>query len=305
MTFSKKVLLLIMVIISVTCMLKAQEAGEPAPDIIVEKLTDSIYLLADVTGYGNTGLYVSEDGALIIDAKTMDYASLIESEVAGITDNTIDELIITHWHFDHVGGNKYFGDQGVSIISHENVLNRMSTDQFITMFNMEVPPADEAALPTKTHTGELILERGNEKIVIANPGPGHTDGDSYVRFTNANIIFTGDLYFEGMYPYIGISSGGSIDSMISAGEMLLKQIDKDTVIVPGHGPVSDVKKYKSFIKMLKDVKKNVGKLIKKGKTLEEIVNAKPNKKYDAKLGGGFLNPDHFTTLVYYDLTASE
>jgi glyoxylase-like metal-dependent hydrolase (beta-lactamase superfamily II) len=141
-----------------------------------------------------------------------------------------------------------------------------------------------------------------KKVSAFHLGPGHTSGDTIVYFRRANVIHLGDLYFKGLYPYIGISSGGSIKSMIKVGNKVLAMIDEKTKIVPGHGPLSNKAEYAEYLNMLTEIKNNVSKQIKAGKSQEEITASKPTKKFDSKWGKGFLGPDVFTGLVYMDLS---
>jgi cyclase len=132
--------------------------------------------------------------------------------------------------------------------------------------------------------------------------PGHTDGDSVIYFQNANVIHMGDLYFEGLYPYIGIESGGSINSMIKVVNQILPLIDENTKVVPGHGPISTKAHLQEYVSMLTAIRDNVSRLIREGNTKEKAVAAKPTQAFDEKWGKGFLPPDQFAGLVYMDLT---
>lgn len=133
-------------------------------------------------------------------------------------------------------------------------------------------------------------------------GPEHTDGDSVIYFPNADVIHMGDLYFEGLYPYIGIYSGGSINGMIKVVNEILPMIDSNTKVVLGHGPISDKARLRQYVSMLTTIRDNVSRLMKEGKTMEEVVAAKPTRKFDEKWGHGFLPPDQFAKLAYMDLS---
>lgn len=297
----KKIVSMSILLLLLTFWSAAQDGTEQKLEIVEIELADNLYVLKDVTGFGNSGLFIHEEGALLIDSKTAEYTTVLDNKIAELTGNDVTELVLTHWHFDHTGGNQYFGLKGAKIIAAENVLTRMSTPQRIDLFDMDVPPASPEAQPSIVYKEELLLTRDDQPIKLFHPGPGHTDGDSCIYFPEADVLFLGDLYFEGMYPFIDISTGGSIDYMIERGNEIIADFDDDTVVVPGHGPVADIKTYKKFIKMLKTVRKKIARLIKQGKTLEQTIAAKPTKKYDALWGNGFLNPETFCTMVYQDL----
>jgi cyclase len=269
--------------------------------LTVEKITENISIIFDA-GNGNTLMFAGEEGVLIIDTKSGPAIEKLSAKIAEISDKPIRYAINTHWHYDHVGGNELMGKAGATIIAHENVRKLMSTEQKIKFFNKTIPPSPEKALPLITYTKELALHLNGRKISAFHLGPGHTGGDTIVYFPRANVIHLGDLYFNRLYPYIGISSGGSIKSMIKAGNKVLAMIDENTKIIPGHGPLSNKAEYAKYLKMLTEIKTNVSKAIKAGKSMDDVIASKPTKKFDINWGKGFLGPDIFTRLVYMDLS---
>jgi glyoxylase-like metal-dependent hydrolase (beta-lactamase superfamily II) len=153
-----------------------------------------------------------------------------------------------------------------------------------------------------TYSKDTAFHLNGEDVKVFHVKPGHTDGDSVVFYQNANVIHMGDLYFEGMYPYIGIYSGGSINGMIDVIHHVLPMMDESTKVVPGHGPLSNVTKLREYVSMLTEIRDKVNRLIKQGKTMEEVVAAKPTRAFDDKWGEGLLPPDRFAALVYMDLS---
>ena len=280
--------------------LYAQE--EPQVQVGVEQLAGNLYLLQDSKGMGNTVLLTGEDGVLMVDTKGGEPVPKLFAEISELTSKPIRFVISTHWHFDHVGGNETVAKTGATIIAHENVRKQMGMAHDMKMLNFKVPPSPEKARPLLTYRKQVNLHMDGEDVRVFHVAPGHTDGDSVVYFPNANVIHMGDLYFEGLYPYIGIYSGGSIDGMIKVIHEILPMIDGNTKVVPGHGPLSNKGQLQEYVSMLTAIRDNVNRLLKEGKTMEQVVAAKPTRAFDEKWGNGFLSPDRFAGLVYMDLS---
>lgn len=276
--------------------------GEPQVQIGTDRLAENLYMLQDSMGMGNTVVLTGDDGVLMVDTKGGKSVDALFAKIAELSDKPIRFVITTHWHYDHVGGNETVAKTGATIIAHENVRKRMGMEHNMKLLKAKIPPAPETARPLLTYTKEVALHLNGEDISVFHMAPGHTDGDSVVYFQNANVIHMGDLYFEGFYPYIGIYSGGSIDGMVKVIRQILPMIDEDTKVVPGHGPLSNKAQLQAYVSMLSAIRDNVSRLMKKGKTMEEVVAAKPTKAFDEKWGKGFLPPDRFTGLVYMDLS---
>ncbi|RMF79839.1 MAG: MBL fold metallo-hydrolase [Planctomycetota bacterium] len=260
------------------------------------KLAEHVYMLAGAGG--NMGLFVSDEGALLIDDQFAPLTGKIQAAIAKITDRPLRFLVNTHWHGDHVGGNENFGKAGVLIVAHDNVRRRMSTKQVMKAFNREVPPAPPAALPVITYNDRSTFHFGGETIEVIHVAPAHTDGDSLVYFRNANVLHTGDVFFNGMYPFIDAGSGGHIDGVIAAAERALSLTNDKTRIIPGHGDAATPADLREYISMLKAASANIHALIDAGKSRDEIVAAKPTADLDEKWGGGFMQPDRWVGVVY-------
>ena len=280
--------------------LYAQEQAEP--QVCAEKLAEKLYMLWDSGGMGNTVVLTGDDGVLMIDTKVENAVDKLLAKIAELSEKPIRFAIITHWHFDHVGGNEKVAKTGATIIAHENVRKHMSIAHDMKMLNTTVPPAPETARPLVTFTKEMTFHLNGEDVKVFHVEPGHTDGDAVIYFQNANVMHMGDLYFEGLYPYIGIYSGGSINGMIKVINQILPMIDENTKVVPGHGPLSNKAQLQEYVSMLTAIRDNVSRLMQKGNTMEEVVVAKPTLAFDEKWGKGFLPPDQFAKLVYMDLS---
>jgi glyoxylase-like metal-dependent hydrolase (beta-lactamase superfamily II) len=288
------------VVLAYASFLNAQEQADV--QIGTEKLAEGLYMFWDSGGMGNTTVLTGDDGVLMIDTKIETSVDKLLAKIAELSKKPIRFAVITHWHFDHVGGNEKVAKTGAVIIAHENVRKHMSIPHDMKLLNAKVPPAQAAALPLLTFAKEIGFHMNGEDVRVFHLEPGHTDGDAVIYFRNANVIHMGDLYFEGLYPYIGIYSGGSVDGMIKVIRQILPMIDENTKVVPGHGPVSNKAKLQEYVSMLSSIRDHVSRLMQEGKTMEEVIAAKPTRAFDEKWGKGFLPPDKFAGLVYMDLS---
>jgi cyclase len=259
------------------------------------KVTDGIYMLTGAGG--NLGVCSGEDGIFLIDDQYAPLTEKIRAAIGKISQDPIRFVLNTHWHGDHTGGNENLGKSGTLIVAHDNVRQRMSTEQFIKFFGSKSEPSPKVALPVVTFNDTITLHLNGEEIHAFHVPPAHTDGDSAVYFRKANVIHMGDLYFAGMYPFIDGSSGGDISGMILAADKVLELINEETKVIPGHGALSNRAELASYREMLATVRDRVAKLVAAGKSAEEIVAAKPTADLDAVWGQGFIKPDQFVGIV--------
>ena len=251
---------------------------------------------------GNIGVSTGEDGVFLIDDQFAPLTGKIKAAIAAVSDQPVRFLINTHWHYDHTGGNENLGREGVLIVAHDNVYKRMSVDSIIGAFDARIPASPKAALPVITFNDTVTFRLNGEELHAMHLQNSHTDGDSVIFFREANILHTGDIFSNGVYPFIDTSNGGSINGMIESARHLLRKVDDNTQIIPGHGPLSDKSDLQRYVEILTTYRNRMQKLIDDGKTLEEIIALKPNADYDATLGAGFLNPQQFAGIVYDSLT---
>lgn len=261
-----------------------------------QKVSDKIYMLSGQGG--NIGALNTAEGVILIDDQFAPLTEKILSAVKEFSTGKIKFLINTHWHFDHTGGNENFGKKGSIVVAHKNVRKRMSTKQFIKAFNKEIPASPKKALPVITFEKEMAFHLGSEHVRVIHLKNAHTDGDSVIVFEGSNVIHAGDIFFNGSYPFIDSSSGGSARGMIKAVDRILKISNSSTKIIPGHGPLGSYESLKVYRKMLVDLTNKMSKLKKKGLSLKQIKEKKITKKYDAKWGNGFLNSDKFVTVLF-------
>ncbi len=247
---------------------------------------------------GNVGISVGDDGVFLVDDQYAPQAPAILEAVRSLRDEPVRFVLNTHWHGDHTGGNEAMAGQGALIVAHDNVRRRMSSEQFIQAFGSRVPPSPAAALPVVTFSESLTLHINGDTVRVTHLAPAHTDGDSFVHFTGADVIHAGDIYFNGMYPFIDVSAGGHIDGVIAACDRLLALAGEHTRIIPGHGPVSDRNGLRAYREMLAAVRARVAEGMAAGYTLERIQADAPTAAYDAVWGKGFLDAAKFVAIVY-------
>jgi glyoxylase-like metal-dependent hydrolase (beta-lactamase superfamily II) len=187
-------------------------------------------------------------------------------------------------------------------VAHENVRQRLSSEQFIEILKSKVPPAPEAALPVVTYDSSVTFHINGDEIRALHVPPAHTDGDSVVHFKKANVIHAGDLFFNGRYPFVDLSSGGSFAGMIGAADRMLEMSDERTRIIPGHGPLGDRAALKEYRDLLVDVRDRIEPQVRAGKSLAEVQATRPTAPWDEKWGGGFMKPELFVEIAYTSLS---
>ncbi|MEL6949145.1 MAG: MBL fold metallo-hydrolase [Pseudomonadota bacterium] len=268
-------------------------------EIEVQQVGEGLYML--IGRGGNLGLSVGEDATFLIDDQFAPLTDKIIAAVATVTDRPIDYVLNTHWHFDHTGGNENLGDSAL-IMAHDNVRKRMAAGQFLEAFQMQIDPAPDVALPALTFNDTLTLHANGLTIRGFHIEHAHTDGDTLVHFEEANVVHMGDTFFNGIYPFLDVESGGDIDGLIEAADAVLAIADEDTNIIPGHGPLADRDALLGYRAMLSGIRDAVAKGIAEDMSLEEIQATGPSAPFDAEYGDGFMPPERFVAAVYVSLT---
>lgn len=264
--------------------------------IVTTPLRDGLHLLTGAGG--NMVASTGPDGTFLVDDQYAPLSARISEALGKIGRLPVRFIINTHWHFDHTGGNEAFGQSGSVILAHDNVRQRMSTEQFIAALGRKVEPSPPGALPVITFTQGITLHLNGDTIEVVHVANAHTDGDSLVRFRKANLLHMGDTMFNGGYPFIDISSGGSIDGLLAAHARALELSDGQTIIIPGHGARTDRATLVAYRDMLKQARDRIAALKAQGKTRDDVVAAKPTAEWDATFGTGFIKPAQFIGFVY-------
>jgi glyoxylase-like metal-dependent hydrolase (beta-lactamase superfamily II) len=264
--------------------------------ITVTKLRGNVSVL-EGSG-GNIAVLTGRDGKLLVDAGIPGTRQRITEALTSLSGDPVKHLINTHWHFDHTDGNEWLHSIGAEITAHENTRKHLATTTRVEDWNFTFPPAPAGALPTKILAADETLHLNGSTLALKYYGPAHTDCDISVEFTEADIIHVADTFWNGHFPFIDYSTGGSIDGMIRAAEANVARVTDNAIVIPGHGPIGNKLQLIEFRNMLVTIREKVAALKKQGKSRDEVVAAKPTADYDAKWGGFVINGDFFTRLVY-------
>jgi cyclase len=290
----------------------AQQAAAPAADVVAQmraqmgavplqtmKLRDDLFML-----YGPGGNMVAlngPDGKVLVDSSFAPVVPKIREALDSMGNAPLKIVINSHWHLDHTDGNQGLHEAGALIVAHENTRKRLSTPQFMAALGLHFDAAPAAAWPQQTFTDNTALYFNGEQIHLGYFAPAHTDTDIYVHYQNGNVLHMADIWFNGFYPLIDASTGGTINGMIAASDKGIKLSDANTKIVPGHGPLGDKAGLTKYHDMLVTVRDRVKKQKDAGKSLAEVTAAKPTADLDAQWGNGFIKPDFFVNFVYSTL----
>jgi glyoxylase-like metal-dependent hydrolase (beta-lactamase superfamily II) len=248
---------------------------------------------------GNIAVLTGPDGKVFIDAGITGSRPRILQAVNSLSNEPITTLINTHWHFDHTDGNQWLCDEGAAIISHTNTQKHLLSAQRVEDWNFNFPSPPLSAVPTYVFSDEKSLKLNGKHLQLKHYGPAHTDSDISVAIHDVDILHCADTYWNGIYPFIDYSTGGNIDGMIAAATANVAAVGDNTIVIPGHGtPVSNKAELIAFREMLVATRDGVASLKQKGRSLDEIVAAKPTHAFDDKWGSGPISPALFVRLIY-------
>jgi len=284
----------------------ATAASAQAPDYSKleyrsEKLTDNLFVLFG--GGGNIAVLTGPDGALVVDSDVPELSAKMRAAVSLVSDQPPRFLVNTHYHFDHSGGNPSLGRGNTVIVAQENVRKRLS-GIFVkkqTAYDMTFEPTPREGLPLVTFEDGLRFHLNGEEVSIVHVAHAHTDGDAFLFFEMANVLHTGDLMMSSGYPIVDAGNGGSLDGLIAGHERALKLCDDKTRVIPGHGPVVGKADLQAYHDMLVTIRQRVSDLMRKGRSLEQVVAAAPSREFDERWGKGFYKPDLFVQRVFIEL----
>ncbi len=253
------------------------------PELVVTPLSERLQLISG--GGGNVVVFNSPDGVLLVDGGSPERSADVLKTVKKLTGNSkVHTLFNTHWHWDQTGSNKKLGSSGTRIISHENTKLWLTTDVDVKWQKRVYQPLPKEALPNKTIYTQDSIDFGGEKIEFGHLPQAHTDGDLYVYFRNANVLVAGDVASSGAYPIIDYCTNGWLGGLATASQTLFDLSSDTTKIVPGLGGVMTRADLKAEVDMLSTMKTRLAKLLAKGMSAQDMINAAPTGDYDAKWG---------------------
>ena len=264
--------------------------------VTVQRLRGNVSVL--IGSGGNITVLDTPDGKFLIDAGIAVSKDKLVAALDSIGPGSVKYVVNTHYHWDHSDGNAWLHDGGATIIAHDNTLTHLREGTRVIDWSFKFQPVPRSGLPTVTFKVDKIYRFGDETVQLKYRGTGHTDTDVTAYFQKADVLAVGDICWNGFYPFIDYSAGGSIDGVIRQVDACIQASTNHTIIVPGHGEVSDRETLIKFRDMLVTVRKNVARLKHQGKTLAETIAARPTRAYDAKFGQFLIDPAFFTHLVY-------
>ena len=253
-------------------------------EITTQQVGDGLYVLFGIGG--NIAASIGEDGVLIVDDMFPELIPKVNAAIAELGGGAVDIAVNTHWHFDHAEGNLALGPAGTSIVAHDNSASMMAQTNILNMviakYRQEAYPP--AARPAVSFNDRLRLYFNGDEIDVVHVGPAHTAGDAAVIFRKHNAVHFGDVFNNTGYPFIDADSGGGINGMIAFCQTVLDEMAPNAVVIPGHGEVTDGATLQRYIDMLTTVRDRVAEHIAAGKSLEEVIAAKPTADFEESFG---------------------
>ncbi|WP_236074824.1 MBL fold metallo-hydrolase [Teredinibacter purpureus] len=265
------------------------------------EITDNLYLIEGQGGFagGNMVLSVGDDGVVLIDDSMPPLLDKLKAAIRDVSERPVDFLINTHMHGDHTGNNAAFGSGITHVVGHENVRERMKHAEIDTPEGKK--PTPKAALPVITFSEEIHFHLNGDRARVVHLADAHTDGDAIIIFEKHNVIHAGDIFFNGLFPFIDLNNGGSAKGYLAAQQAIYAEANESTVIVPGHGPIAKRSDLKKSIKMLSQAISKVSALKDSGKSLDEVIVLNPLKTFHKDWDWGFISTEKMTRTLYQDL----
>ena len=263
--------------------------------IRTQPLAGGVYVLFG--SGGNIGLSVGEDAVFVVDDQFAPLTPKILAAIAALTPKPVKFVVNTHWHFDHSGGNENMAKAGALLVAHDNVRRRMSTRQFVEFLKREELPSPAGALPVVTFNDVLTFHLNGGELTAIHLAAAHPDGDAAIYFRGPNVLHMGDVYVRYRFPFIDLSSGGSLSGMITAVDKMLGIINDSTKVIPGHGKVANRADLRAYRDVLTTIDERVRKQAAAGVSLDRIIASKPTQEFDATWAG-FIKADDFVRFAY-------
>ena len=268
----------------------AQGTPQPSePNVTGKELAPGFHVLVGLGGglvSGNTLVSIGKQGVLIVDTEFPVFVPKYRRMIAELGGGDVTLAINTHWHDDHAEGNKVLGPAGIPLIAHSNSREMLTRHNRVNVVRtvLDQPAYPAEALPSITYEDRMQIFFNGERIDLLHVAPAHTAGDTVVIFRGHNIVHMGDVFLTSAYPFFDVDDGGDFDGLIRFCRKALEEINRDTLIVPGHGEVAHYQDLASYIDMLVAVRARIAELVKNGATLEQVVAAQPTAEWDAKYG---------------------
>jgi cyclase len=275
---------------------QAQGPGLNFQTIQVEtvELEPNVHVLMGGAAQGNMLVLSGPDGIFMVDSMYAQMHDKLFAALQGISGERIKYIVNTHLHGDHTAGNTAFAQEGALIIAQANTRKRMLA---------QANPLPAESVPDLSYESGITIHMNGETIEIFWPDAAHTDGDSIIYLRNANVMHVGDIPSSLRYPNIGVNDGGTVAGMMAAARRVMEVANRQTRIIAGHlGPVVGFAELEQQLGMFEIVSGRIQDLIDEGKSLEQILAARPTAEFDAARAAGAISADQFVTLVYTDLT---
>jgi cyclase len=265
--------------------------------ITTEQVTPRLHVLFGMGG--NVLVSRGPDGVLLVDDQMPELVPKLQAAIAGLGGGAADYVINTHWHFDHADGNTVFGPAGATLVSHAASRDMMLDTHVIDLVGVQYTqrPYPHEALPVITFDRSMQLHFNGERIDLMHFGPAHTTGDAAVIFRGSNVVHLGDVFNNAGYPFIDVGNGGDLDGVIAFCRAVLAEIDENTVVVPGHGPVTNKETLEAYVAMLQVVRDRIAAQVSRGADLQAVMAAEPTAGFDERYG----DPALFIDRAYFSL----
>lgn len=296
---------LVLVILAPSCVVA--QIGEGFFDVKLRAIpvAGRVYMIQRPDGFANVGVFVGEEGVLLVDSQFEPHAEDLVSVVRELSDGDIRYLINTHVHPDHIGGNEPLATNGVLIFAHDNMRVRMleHRSRFPRGNGGFYPQAPAGARPFITYKNHITFHFSGEEVRVFLAPPAHTDGDTFVHFPDSDVLHLGDVFRTTSYPIIDVYNGGTLAGTIAALDLAISLAGPKTKVIPGHGvEVVGRKELVQFRDMIVDVSKRVRELIAQGNTIDEVMMANPTAAYDEQWGNvPTWSANNFVPIVYHQL----
>lgn len=260
--------------------------------LVSNEIAENLFMISGQGGFtgGNVVLVVGKQHAVLIDDKIAKMEKPLIDIVQSITDRPISFLVNTHLHNDHTGNNAAIAKQHTHIVGHSNVRKRMQKD---------TKTYSEEALPKLTYLDSMALYVADQPAILIHAPKAHTDGDSFVVFKESNVIHAADLFFNELFPFIDLSSGGSVQGYLAGQKRILMISNDETIIVPGHGKLGNKKELQTMHDMLVDAVDIVKTAKEKGISLAKLKEDKVLEKYKS-YSWGFVSSEKMIEQLFND-----